>query len=136
MEVRELLQGSRRNESVVGVIIDNVCAEHVKCLVVSLRCEALHESICITVLSYAVYDLTALVVLDEHVAHRTDIVLSVIIDRDRDVAVVLGFHETCGNRILVASVTGQRDALYERLILVTQLLYRIPGVVSGSVINE
>ena len=136
LEVGEFLQGSGGDESVVSVIIDYVCAENIKCLVVSLRGEALHESVCVAVLSYAVNDLAAVVVLLEHLSHGADIVLAVVIDGDGDVTHVLYLKKTCGNGILVASVTGKADTLNIGLVLCRQLLDHIPGVIAGAVVNE
>ena len=117
------------------MVIYDVSAETVQHLIVCLRSEALHKGIRVTVLTNPVNDVASLIVFKDHVAHCTDIVLSVIIDGYGDIAVFHSLHKTGYNSILMSSVTRKAYSLNVR-ILRTQFLDRVPGIIAAAVVNE
>ena len=83
----------------------------------------------------SVDDLAALPVLAHHLVHRIDIILAVTVNRDSNIAVLLGFHEARENSILMSPVPALGDSQIVR-ILPGQRLYDLPGGVLRTVIDK
>jgi len=70
-----------------------------------------------------------------HGFHRLDIVLTITIYGNRDITHILGFHQSCKNRILMSSVTtlAHTDKMW---ILSCQVFNNLPGFIFTSIIYK
>lgn len=135
MKIRKGVQHSRAYQTVVCMVVNNFCAHGIQEFVERFCGEALEEGICISLGPYAVDDFRALQILIHHLIHRTDVVLSVAVDGNRDVAVSSRLHHTGKNSILMASVAALADADVVRVFLGV-LRYKVPCVVGGAVVDK
>ena len=67
--------------------------------------------------------------------HRVDVVLTVAVDGNGNVALVLGLHQTGENGVLMAAVAALADADIMR-VLACKITDELPSAVFGAVVDE
>ena len=135
--VGEAFQHPGADEPVVGVVEYDVCAQRVHHMVEALGGEPLEEGVGVPAAAHAVDYLGAVQILFDHLVHGVDVVLTVAVDGDGDVAAaaVERLHQPGQHGVLVAAVPALGDA-DEVIILRGELLDEGPGGVAGAVVDE
>ena len=134
-EVCKFLQYTRADEPVVRVVIHDLRAHRGEEFIKALRGEALEEGVRLAAGAHTVHDLTAVEIRVDHRVHGVDVVLSVAVDGNRDVAVLARLHESGKDRVLVAAVAALADA---DIVLVPfgKLRNDLPRPVAAAVVDE
>ena len=106
-------------------------------MVEALGGEPLEEGVGVPAAAHAVDYLGAVQILFDHLIHGVDVVLTVAVDGDGDVAAaaVERLHQPGQHGVLVAAVPALGDA-DEVIILRGELLDEGPGGVAGAVVDE
>ena len=107
------------------------CQELIECL----GGEALEESVRLAAGTHAVDYLAAVVPCVNHCVHGVYVVLTVAVDADGHIALVLCFHQTCQHGVLMAPVAALADS-DKMLVLFCQFADYIPGIVAAAVVHE
>ena len=125
----------RRDEPVIGVIVDDLCPHIIHQFIEALRRHPLEPGVRVPAGTHAVDDLTAVQVLAHHLVHGVDVILAVTVDRDRDVAVLLGLHQAGEHSVLMPPVAALGNAQKVR-VFPRKRLDDLPGPVPGSVVYK
>ena len=101
----------------------------------ALRGKALEKGIGVPFAPQAIYHFTAVQILFYHLIHGVDVVLTVTVYGNGDVAPVLCFHQSGQHRVLVAPVAALGNT-HKMAVFPGQLLNNLPGFVLASVVDE
>ena len=106
MVILKCTQSPGGDQTVVGMVVDNFRPHLVHHFVKAFRRHPFEPGIGISAGADAVDDLAAVKILPDHLVHGIDVILPVTIDGDRNIAVLLGLHETGQNGVLVSAVSA------------------------------
>ena len=124
-----------RDEPVIGVIVDDLCPHIIHQFIEALRRHPLEPGVRVPAGTYAVDELASVQVLAHHLVHGVDIVLAVTVDRDRDVAVLLGLHQAGEHSVLMPPVAALGNAQKVR-VFPRKRLDDLPGPVPGAIVYK
>ena len=97
--------------------------------------KALEKGVGVPLAAHTVHNITAVTVGVHHAVHGVDVVLTVTVDGDGDVAAALGLHQPGQHGVLVAAVAALADADIVRIAR-SQLIDDLPCAVLGAVIYK
>ena len=97
--------------------------------------KALEKGVGVPFAAHTVHNIAAVTVGVHHAVHGVDIVLTVTVDGDGDVAAALGLHQPGQHGVLVAAVAALADADIVRIAR-GQLVDDLPCAVLGAVIHK
>ena len=135
--IGKALQHAGADETVIGMVEHDICAQRVHDVVEAFGGEALEEGVGVPAAAHAVHHLGTVQILAHHLVHGVDVILTIAVDGDGDVAgaAVQGFHQTGQHSVLVAAVAALGDA-DKMLILFSKLLDEVPRFVPGTIVHE
>ena len=113
----------------------DLCAHGIHDMIKALGGKSFKEGVCFALGAHAVHDLGTLQVFVDHAIHRVDVVLTVAVNRNGNVALVLGLHQTGENGVLMAAVAALADADIMR-VLACKITDELPSAVFGAVVDE
>lgn len=116
------------------MIIYNLCTHIVHQTIECLRSKSFEKCVFLPHTPHTIDNFRPVVVFVYHLLHRADIILSVAVDRYRDVRSVLRIHESCQNRILMPTVSTQRNTV-EMLISLRKALDQFPCRIPAAVVD-
>ena len=135
VDVGKLFQHTGAHKAIVGMVVHDLGPHGRQQLIKALCGKALEEGIGLPARADPVYHLIALQIPLDHLVHGVQVVLAVTVDRDGDVAAVLGLHESGQNGVLVAAVAALRDA--DKVgVLPGQRADDVPCLVAAAVVDE
>ena len=118
------------------MVVNNLGPHGVQQLVETFCRKALEEGIRIALGTHAVHNFAAIVHIGiYHGVHGVDIVLTVAVNGDGDIALVLGFHQTGQHCVLVTAVAALADADVV-LVALGQVADDGPGFVLGAIVDK
>ena len=117
------------------MIVDHLCAHFVQQLIEALGGEAFEKRIGIPVGTNAVDHLIALSIGRHHFVHGVDVVLTVAVDGDGNVAAVLCLHESGQYGVLVSAIPALANAK-KMGILMGETGDDVPGGILTAVVHK
>ena len=131
----EFLQNLAGYQPIIGMVIHRFHAHRIQQLVVALGGKPFEEGIGIPFTSDTVDNLAAVQIGIHHGVHGADVILSVAVNGNGDIAFILGLHEPCQHCVLVAPVAALANA-GEVAILPGKVSDNLPGSILGAVVDE
>ena len=129
------LQNLRAGQTVVGVVVDHLCAHPVHKAIEALGCRALEPGITVPVGAHTVHHLAAVQIGLEHLIHGIDVILPVAVNGDGDITAILCLHQPRQHRVLVSPVPALANA-DEMLVLPRKAADQLPGAIPGAVVDK
>ncbi len=135
--VGKALQHPGADEPVVGVVEHDVRAQGVHHVVEALGGEPLEEGVGVPAAAHAVDHLGTVQILFDHLVHGVDVVLTIAVDGNGNVAgaAVQRLHQPGQHGVLVAAVAalGNADIV---LVLCGKALDQFPRFVAGAIVDK
>ena len=135
--IGKALQHTGADEAVVCMVEHDIRAQSVHHMVEAFGSEPFEEAIGIAAAAHAVDHLCTVQILFYHLVHGVDVVLTVAVDGDGDIAgaAVQCLHQTGQHGVLMAAVTalGNADVV---LVRGSKALNQLPCLIFGAVVHE
>ena len=135
--IRKAFQHTGADQAVVCVVEHDICAQGVHHMIKALGGEPLEEGVSVPAAAHTVHHLGTVQILFHHLVHGVDIVLTVAVDGDGDIAAVAvqRLHQPRQHGVLVAAVAalGNADIV---LVLCGKALDQFPRFVAGAIVDK
>ena len=134
--VGKAVQHPGADEPVVGVVEHDIRAKGIHQVVEALGGEPLEEGVGVPAAAHAVDHLGTVQIFLHHLVHGVDVILTITVDGDGDVAVVgAGLHQARQHGVLMAPVPALGNA-DEMRILLCKAADELPGLIAGTIVDE
>ena len=132
---RQLIQRAAAHEAVVCMIENHFTSHKIDQFIKSFRSKTFKECIRFPRAADAVDDLAAFIIFFHKPVDHIYVILQVCVHGNHHIRIFLRRHQSAQKRVLVSPVSGQLDALIDRVALM-QLPDNLPGTIPGTVIDK
>ena len=129
------VQGPFAHQTVIGVVIHNIHAQHFHELIKALGGGAFEEGVGIPFVPHPIDHLAALMILVQKGVQHVDIVLEIGVQGDGTVRPFPGGHQTGQQGVLMTPVVGQLEAGNQAVFLV-EPGDQLPGAILAAVVHQ